>query len=94
MSSPTIQKFLELEKKKEEYKKYIDEFNTTLEQLVKEIGVDAYFQDNDGIVFKTVIPEGKFVYFDKFGYLRTKRSGETRGSLSVKEAEENGFKVK
>lgn len=92
--SPAIKRFIELEKKKAEYKKYIEELKLATEELVKEIGVGTYFQDpSDGTVFKLTIPEGKFVYFDKYSFVRTKRTGEKRGDLSMKEAKEQGFSV-
>lgn len=91
---PTVQRFLELERKKDEYKKYLEEFNKALEDVISEYGVGGTFQDDEGTVYKTTAPDGKFVYFDKFGYVRTKRTGEARGTLSVKEAEEAGYKVK
>ena len=90
--TPAQAKFIELEKKKAEVKKYFDELQTAIEAVVKEVGIDQYFQDpTDGTVFKTVIPEGRFVHFDKFGYKRTKRADEKRGDLSMKEAKEAGF---
>ena len=92
--TPAQQKFLELERKKAEVKKYFDELQAAVEEVVNEIGINQYFQDpTDGTVFKTVIPEGRFVHFEKFGYKRTKRVGETRGDLSMKEAKEAGFDV-
>lgn len=56
-----------------------------------EVGINGYFQDEEGTVYKLVIPNGKFVYFDKLGYERTRRPGEKRGDLSMKEAQEAGF---
>lgn len=89
-----IQRFIELERKKEEVKKYFEELQSALESVVAEIGVGTYFQDpTDGTVYKTTIPEGRFVHFDKYGYLRTKREGESRGSLSMKEAKEQGYEI-
>lgn len=89
----TQKRFVELERKKEEVKKYFDELNAATEALVNETGVNSYFQDEQGIVYKVVVPEGKFVYFEKFSYVRTRRSHEKRGDLSMKEAELAGFKV-
>lgn len=94
--SPAIQRFLELERKKTEIKKYFEDLSAAIEAVVKEVGVNGFFQDpTDGTVFKMVIPEGRFVNFDKFGYNRTRRAylGEKRGDLSLKEAEEAGFKL-
>lgn len=93
--TPAIQRFIELERKKSEYKKFYEELSKATEDLVKEIGVNSYFQDpSDGTVFKLVIPEGRFVYYEKFSYVRTRRADEKRGDLSLKEAQEAGFEVK
>jgi hypothetical protein len=92
--TPEIQRFIELERKKEEIKKYFEELAHITEIVAKQVGIGAYFQDpTDNTVFKIIIPEGRFVNFDKYGYIRTKRKDESRGSLSVKEAKENGFDV-
>lgn len=86
-------KFVELERKKEEVKKYFDELNQACAALSKEVGINGYFQDDQGIVYKVVIPEGKFVHFEKISYVRTKRSHEVKGDLSMKEAESVGYKL-
>jgi hypothetical protein len=86
-------KFVELERKKEEVKKYFDELNAAVLVLSKEIGINGYFQDDQGIVYKVVIPEGKFVHFEHISYVRTKRPHEVRGDLSMKEAESVGYKL-
>jgi hypothetical protein len=92
--TPAIQRFIELERKKSEVKKYFDELSAALETVVAEIGVNSYFQDMDGTVYKTTIPDGRFVYYEKFSYARTRRADEKRGDLSLKEAQEAGFEVK
>lgn len=84
-------KFVELEQKKEEVKRYFDELRAATEAVAKEVGVNGYFQDHAGIVYKIVEPEGKFVTFDKISYVRTRRAHEKRGDLSMKEAEGAGF---
>lgn len=92
--SPAIQRFLELERKKADIKKYFEELNKAVEDVIKEVGVGAYFQDpSDGTVFKTVIPDGRYVAFDKYGYHRTRRAhlGEKKGDLSLTEATTAGF---
>ena len=84
-------KFVELEKKKEEVKKFFEELKLATEAVAKEVGVNGYFQDLEGTVYKVVEPEGKFVTFEKISYVRTRRSHEKRGDLSMKEAEGAGF---
>ena len=92
--TPAIQRFIELERKKADVKKYFDELSAALEAVVKEVGVGTYFQDpTDGCVYKTTVPEGRFVHYEQFGYNRTRRSDEKRGDLSMKEAQEAGFTV-
>ena len=87
------QKFVELERQKESIKKYFDELTVAVEAVSKEVGINGLFQDDQGIVYKVVIPEGKFVYFEKISYVRTRRAHEKRGDLSMKEAEGAGFRL-
>ena len=89
----TQRKFVELERKKEDIKRYFEELTAATEALVAETGVGSYFQDEQGIVYKVVVPEGKFVHFEKFSYVRTRRPNEVRGDLSMKEAEAAGFRL-
>jgi len=91
MMTPAQVRFVNLERKKEEVKRFFDELNEACEAVVNEIGVDGFFQDDDGTVYQVVVPAGKFVHFEKYSYNRTKRKGEERGTLSVKKAEEAGF---
>lgn len=91
--TPAQAKFVELEKKKAEVKKFFEELQTATETLVKEHGTNFYFQDPEGTVYKLIEPEGRFVKFDRYGYIRTRRVDEKRGDLSLKEAEEAGFTV-
>jgi hypothetical protein len=86
-------KFVELEKRKAEVKKYFEELEQATLELAKEIGVGGMFQDPEGTVYKVVIPEGTFVKFAKIGYQRTRRPGEVKGDLSLTEARERGFVV-
>jgi hypothetical protein len=89
--TPVQKRFVSLEKRKEEVKKYFDELKSATEDLAKEINVGGMFQDEEGTVYKVVIPDGKFVTFEKIGYKRTRRLHEERGDLSMKEAEAAGF---
>ena len=92
--TPEILRFIELERKKNEVKKYYEELSLATEAVVKQIGIGTYFQDpSDNTVYKTEIPTGRYVNFEKYGCIRTKREGEARGTLSVKEAKEQGFEV-
>jgi hypothetical protein len=91
--TPAQMKFVQLEKKKEEIKRYFDELNQAVAEVAKEVGVNNYFQDPEGTVYKMVVPDGKFVHFEHISYVRTRRLDEKRGDLSLKEAIEAGFNV-
>ena len=91
--TPAQQKFVELEKRKEEVKKYFDQLSAAVLEVQAEVGINGYFQDGEGTVYKIVIPDGKFVHFDHISYVRTRRLDEKRGDLSLKEAQEAGFNV-
>lgn len=84
-------KFVALEKRKDEIKKYYEDLALATEAVSKEIGINGFFQDNEGIVYQIVIPEGKFVHFEKLSYVRTRRAHEKAGDLSMKKAQEAGY---
>lgn len=90
-----IAKLVELDLKKPEITKYYEELEIAVAEVEKIVGLNGYFKASDGTVFKIVRPSGTFVSFKTLAYERTKREGEARGSLSVKEAKEaeaNGFR--
>lgn len=93
MMTDKQKRFVELERRKDEIKKYYEDLKTATTELIAEQGVNSYFQDDHGTVYKLVECDGRYVQFDKYGYARTKRPGEDRGTLSVKEAKEHGFQV-
>lgn len=86
-------RFVELERRKDEIKKYYEELEIATTELIAEQGLNSYFQDEQGTVYKLIECDGRFVKFDKYSYVRTKRPGEERGSLSIKEAKERGFVI-
>ena len=86
--------FIELTKQLEAIKEQRKEVGQKLEELASEIGVGSSFQDpEDKTVFEIVVPTGKYMYFDKIDYDRTRREGERSGSLSLKRAKELGFEL-
>ena len=88
-----IERFIALDREYAKIREWLDAYRTAKRDVFEQVGPGHYFQDDKGIVYKTEALEGKFVYFDPVEIKRTKREGETRGSLSVKEATENGFTV-
>ena len=88
--TPIQERFVILEKQR---KQLLEEFDEALQAVAAEVGTDGYFQDNDGVVYKITCPVGRWVKFDTVSYARTKRNGEDKGTLSVKEAQGAGFSV-
>ena len=82
--------FVELEKQR---KAFLEEFDEALRAAAAEVGVDGYFQDEEGVVYKITCPAGRWVKFDTVSYVRTRRGDEKQGTLSAKEAQAAGFEV-
>jgi len=87
-------KLVELDKKKEEIKKYYQELEETLSELKKEHGNDFMFQDEDGIVYQIIKPTKTVVIYKEVDYIRTKKENEKTATLSLKKAQEAGFEMK
>jgi len=88
-------RFIELDLKKAEYKKFLEDYKEATTELIKEIGIGGHFQDTDGIVYQAAESDGKFVYYDTLVVNRTRRPylDEKKGSLSLKKAKELGYEV-
>lgn len=84
-------KFVELDKKKAEWKLFLEEYKEAMNALTEDMDIGDSFQDEDGTVYQIDECGGKFVYFDKLEVKRTRREGETKGSLSMKKAQELGY---
>ena len=85
------QRFIELERQKAGHKQFFDDLRNATKELLQEQGFDTYFQDDEGVVYKITPVEGRFTYDQIFDVKRTRREGEVKGSLSMKEAQEAGF---
>ena len=95
MLTVTQLKYIELEKKKEEYKAYLEELKETVEKLTDEMGIGGHFQDlHTGCVYQVADHKGRFVHFDKHEVKRTRKEGERSGSLSLTAARDLGYDVK
>lgn len=90
----TQKKFVELDRRKPEYKQFVEELKAATEAVVAEMGLGKFFQDEQGVVYETAEATGRFVYFDRFTINRTRRAGEAKGTLSIRAAQEAGFQVK
>ena len=87
-------KFLELAKKYEELKDELKQVRIDLESTMMAMGVDTRLQDPiDGVVYQIVESNGQWVSYSKIDYIRTRKGNEKAGTLSLKKAEEWGFKL-
>jgi hypothetical protein len=86
---------VELEKQKESVKKFYEDLSLAVEELAKEVGVNGFFQDQEGTVYKIVVPKGKWISYEPLSYLRTRRMHEDASPLplALKDAEKAGFTV-
>lgn len=92
MTSPAIQRLLSLDSRKEEIKQYHEDLQEALAAVVEEVGVGGMFQDpSTSRVYEIVEPSGRYVFFDKLSYNRTKLGDEVKGTLSMKKAKDAGF---
>ena len=91
--TPAQRNFVELEKRKEQVKSYFESLKKAVDEVAKEVGINGFFQDEEGTVYKVVEPEGRFVNYERISYKRTRRLNEERGDLSIKDAEAAGFVV-
>lgn len=90
----TQRKFLEISKRIEVLKEEMKALYPTLEELMAELGHNTHFQDPETmLVYQIIRPKGVFVENKEFGYERTKKIGETKGSMAMKKAEELGYVI-
>lgn len=86
------QNFIMLAKKREELVKQLKQLNQELASIMRDLPLGEMFQDPaDGVVYQIVVPAGTFVEYKSVDYIRTRREGETKGTLSMKEAQAAGF---
>lgn len=88
-----INNFIELDKQKPQIRSFFENYRKAVNELVEILGENGHFQDDEGTVYQIVVPEGKFVAFEKYSVNRTRRQGEKRGDLSLSKARELGYEV-
>lgn len=85
-------KFVAQAKKLEDLARQMKQANQDLYNTMRDLPLGEMFQDPaDGVVYQVIIPAGTFVEYKALSYIRTKKEGETKGTLSMKEAEAAGF---
>ena len=89
-----IARFIELDKKKATIiKQFYEEFDEVVEQMIAALGLGYHFQDTDGTVYVTDRMLWKAMKITPYEIRRTRREGETKGSLSLTEARGYGYTV-
>ncbi len=84
-------KFIELDRQKKEHIDFFEKLTEAAQAVADEKGIGYAFQDEQGIVYRVHVPRGRFVEFKTVDIERTRRPGETKGSLSIIEAQRLGF---
>jgi hypothetical protein len=95
-TTPSQQEAIGLIKQIEELKEQLKPLQEKLDLIMAtQIVPNALFQDPDTkLVYRVVPQEGTYVHFKPFIYQRTRKEGEAKGTVSEKEAKEDGFVLK
>ena len=89
---PEQVEFLSVVKDFEAAKTRMKEAEVRLGEVMRKLPWGDMFQDPDnGIVYRIMKPAGIFVEYRDISYERTRKAGEKKGSLSIKDAEAAGF---
>lgn len=95
MNTDTQQEFIRLVKEKETLEKQIRRVNFIMTDIMKQLPMGEMFQEPEtGVVYQIIIPAGRYMEYRTIDYIRTRKSGEKIGTLSIKAAEEAGFVLK
>lgn len=74
-------------------KPQLDKLRDIKQRLVAAAGIGHMFQGPDGVVYQIAEKRGQWVDFTPFEITRTRRPGESKGSLSLTAARDAGFEV-
>jgi len=74
-------------------KPQLDKLRDIKHRLVAAAGIGHMFQGPDGVVYQIAEKRGQWVDFTPFEITRTRRPGESKGSLSLTAARDAGFEV-
>lgn len=86
------QKFLELADRVEKGQKLLKELNKELAEEMRMMAIGELFQDpKNGVVYQIIAPSGRYIEYKTIDYIRTRKEGESTGSLSIVKAKEVGF---
>lgn len=91
-SSTPQERFLLLAKLKESVTEQYRKVSEDLEAAMKEVGLDQFVQDPETkVVYQITKPKGRYVMFSDIDYIRTRKSVDEKGELSMDKAMAAGF---
>lgn len=80
-------KFIELANKIECLNKQRKELQKELDDVMSTLGLGYVILSEDGIVWQIQEPSGTYIEYRKISYSRTRKEGETKGTLSKAEGD-------
>ena len=88
----TINRFFELVNQIDLLKEQLKPLQKELDEYLETAALNRLFQDEKTkIVYRVVEQNGTWVEFKRRTYQRTRKVGEAKGSISIKEAKDAGF---
>jgi hypothetical protein len=90
--TPAQRRFVELDRQRAAHKQFFEDYAAAVKAVAAE-NPDAFFADEEGIVYHVEESMGKYVYYERYEIVRTAREGERSGSLSRERARAAGFDV-
>lgn len=89
-----LREYIELDRRySSEIKPFLEKYSAAKTKVFEATSFGHFFQDDDGIVYKVDKKEWTSVRMEPVEIKRTRREGETKGSLSMTEARDAGFVV-
>lgn len=82
-----------LDRERQAHKDYFEAHRQAVAKVVELVGDAFHFQDEQGVVYRFVEPEGTFVKFEKLALERTRRPNEKKGSMSMEDGRRLGYLV-
>lgn len=87
------EKFVEMDIEVSVHADFFKRYRETVSELAGLIGAGSHFQDTAGTVYVCREIKGRYVDFTGLGIERTRRAEETKGTLSLDDAEKLGYTV-
>lgn len=80
--TPAMKRLIEMENQKRAFKKFYEEFDKVCAEVVSEIGLGTYFEDDKGTVYALRKPTTYISYHKEQEIIRTRVEGEKQGTIA------------